>query len=47
MYQLDIVELCDMLSINLEIKPVKISHNLDGILSLLEPGIQNVVNGLI
>lgn len=41
MDQLGVVKcwLCNMLSINLEIKPVRISHNLDRALFLLEPGI--------
>lgn len=36
-----------MLSINLEVKPIRISHNLARVLFLLESGIYNIVNGVV
>lgn len=36
-----------MLSINLEVKPVRISHDLARVLFLLESGIYNIVNGVV
>lgn len=36
-----------MLNINLDVKSMRISHNLERMLFLLKPGVQRVVNGMV